>query len=91
MASQSPFVPPRQTQAKLRDLTNVIQLSTDSSSSTSTTEEDMQQEGMDSDIEYLIREETRLWLATHGAKLFGLEASKFLAAESKRKTVRGKR
>jgi len=41
--------------------------------------------------ELLVREETQQWLATHGAKLFALEASKFNALEAKKKNLRGNR
>jgi len=84
------FKPPRQNVSRvLREkFDNRIKLS---SSSTSSTEEIMSAEGMDSDIEQCLREETQLWLSTHGPKLFALESSKFLAAESKRKNIRGNR
>ncbi len=39
----------------------------------------------DDDIEACVKEEVQLWLANHGAKLFSLESSKFLAIEAKRK------
>lgn len=61
------------------------------SSSTSSTEEFMQADGMDPDIEACVRDEVKIWLATHGSKLFALEASKFNAAEAKRKNIRGHR
>lgn len=47
-----------------------------------TTEEDLP---FDDEIETYVREETGLWLANHGSKLFSLETSKFLAVESKKK------
>lgn len=54
-------------------------------SSTSSTEEvDVDQE----EWEMLVKEETRYWLATHGPKLFALEASKFNANEAKKKNLR---
>lgn len=59
------------------------------SGSTSSTEE------MDADAynewELIVREETREWLDLHGAKLFALEASKYFAAEAKKKNLRGLR
>jgi len=45
----------------------------------------------DDDWEQLIKEEIKDWLDLHGAKLFGLEASKYLAAEAKKKNLRGLR
>jgi len=85
----SAFKPPR----FARDVTNQQQplILPSQSSSTSSTEEYMYEEGMDTGIESCIKEEVQLWLASHGCKLFALETSKFLAAESKRKTVPGKR
>jgi len=89
MASQvpsTPFKAPR----PLRDLTNgtsAINLDSD----TSTTEEYMSDNEMDPGIEALVRDEVQLWLASHGTKLFGLETSKFLANESKRKNIRSAR
>lgn len=82
----TPFKPPR----FAKDVTNTIELF-ESGSSTSSTEEYMSSEGLDSGIEGCVRDEVQLWLASHGTKLFALETSKFLAAESKRKTVPGKR
>jgi len=66
----------------LMDITNVMD--SDESSETSTTEE------VDS-IESIIKDTTASWLAIHGAKLFGLETSKFLAQEARRKDVKSKR
>lgn len=86
MSSQTPFKPPRQ----LKDVTNTQPMLVSSSSeSTSSTEEYMQAETFEPGIESLVRDEVQLWLASHGSKLFALEASKFMAAESKRKNVRG--
>jgi len=76
----TPFKTPR----PLSDITNAQIIS----GSTSSTEE------MDSDreqIEELVREQTSLWLATHGPKLFALEASKFNAQEKRRINVRSQR
>lgn len=39
------------------------------------------------DDEELTRQEIKCWLDAHGAKLFGLEASKFLAQEQRRKNL----
>jgi len=72
---------------KERKNKNVLHISSGSCSTT----EDMQEDGMDADIEECVRSEISGWLATHGSKLFSLEASKFLAAESKRGSVRSKR
>lgn len=85
--SSQPFKPPRNV---LSDKTNQVALSS-GDSSTSTTEEHMYEEGLEPGIEGLVRDEVQLWLASHGKQLFALEASKFLAAESKRKNVRGNR
>lgn len=62
-----------------------------SSGSTSTTEEIDMESAMDPAIEDCVRDETQKWLALHGPKLFALESSKYLAAESKRKNIRGYR
>ena len=72
--------------APFRDLTNSISVH----SSTSSTE-DMSEDAMDPDIEICLRKECRDWLALHGAKLFALETSKYLAAEAKRKNLRSVR
>jgi len=57
------------------------------SGSTSSTEEmDAQDEW-----EFIVREETKEWLAMHGSKLFALESSKYFAAEAKKKNLRGLR
>ncbi len=60
-------------------------------SSTSSTEEmdsvDMQKE----EYEFIVRTETKEWLALHGPKLFALETSKFLAQEAKKKNLRSNR
>jgi len=82
------FVPPKKVLSE-RKPENVLQISDSSESLTST--EDMCLNGLDSDIEFCVREEVQLWIATHGAKLFALECSKYLAAESKRKNIRGTR
>jgi len=58
------------------------------SGSTSSTEE---METEDELFESLIRQEIKDWLALYGNKLFGLESSKFLAAEAKKKNLRGLR
>jgi len=87
----TPFKPPR---FALQDATNTQKeplILPSQSSSTSSTEEYMYEDGMDTGIEGAVRDEVQLWLASHGTKLFALETSKFLAAESKRKTVPGKR
>jgi len=47
-----------------------------------TTTEDMNEDAQD--IEKCVREEAQLWLDTHGAKLFQLEASKFLAIQNRK-------
>lgn len=61
---------------------------TDDENSTSTTEEFMPDERMDStEIQDIIATETQNWLALHGAKLFTLEVSKFIARESKRQNL----
>lgn len=86
--STQPFKAPRPSQGKPKEITNVLRL--DSSDSTSTTE-DMQEEQLDAGIESLVRDEIQLWLSSHGSKLFALEASKFNAAEAKRKNLRGHR
>lgn len=88
MSSQA-FKPPLQKKEKVLQEKHVQP--TYIKDSASSTEEIMSADGMDSDIEYLIKEEAQLWLATHGPKLFALEASKYLAAESKRKNIKGKR
>lgn len=59
------------------------------SGSTSSTEE-MDVAGYD-EWELIVREETKEWLDLHGAKLFALEASKYFAAEAKKKNLRGLR
>jgi len=56
------------------------------SSDTSSTEEEH-----DVEMEEIIREEARSWLSLHATKLFGLEVSKYLALEAKRKNLRGMR
>lgn len=66
---------------------NVLRISSGSGSTT----EDLSEDGMDADLEECVRSEISGWLATHGSKLFSLEASKFLAAESKRASIRNKR
>lgn len=75
----------------LRDITSSAkhaQAMQISSSSCSSTEE---VDGNQEEWEALVREETKNWLDLHGAKLFALEASKFNAAEAKRKNVRSAR
>lgn len=56
-----------------------------SSGSTSETEV------LDEEWESLVKDTTADWLAIHGAKLFALEASKFLAQEARKKDLRSKR
>lgn len=57
-------------------------------SSTSSTEELMLEEGMDDDFEFIVQREVKDWLAAHGPKLFGLEASKFNAQEAKKRVLK---
>jgi hypothetical protein len=61
----------------------VVDESLDSGSSTEELDVDNEE------WELLVREETQNWLATHGAKLFALEASKFFATQEKKKNLRG--
>lgn len=88
MESQQPFKPPRQNVSKVLREKFENKILVDSSTSST---EDMSETRMDADIEYCLREEAQNWLATHGHKLFSLEASKHLAAEAKRKNLRGNR
>lgn len=67
----------------LRDVTNTYPINVSTSST-----EDMSEDGMDPDVEICLRKECRDWLDLHGAKLFALETSKYLAAEAKRKNLR---
>jgi len=83
----SPFKTPRPVLKKREQ--NVKRLSISSGSGSTT--EDMQEDGLDSDLEECVRSEISQWLATHGSKLFSLETSKFLAAESKRASLKSKR
>jgi len=77
--SLKPFKAPRKTR-------KAIQVS-----STSSTEEDMSQDGMDALYEGLIREEAKEWISTFGPKLFALETSKFLTQEARRKDLKSRR
>lgn len=71
----------------LRDLSNSQY--ENAGESTSTTEEIMSTEGMESELlQEWCAETTREWLALHGSRLFSLETSKFLAAESKRSNLK---
>lgn len=74
------FKPPR----KIR---KAIQIS----SETSSTEEDMQEDGMDALEESLFREECKDWLSTYGAKLFAVETAKYHAQEARRKNLATRR
>jgi len=59
---------------------------------TSSTEEIMSEEGMEFEmLEDWCCATTREWLALHGARLFSLESSKFLAAEARRNNLKSKR
>lgn len=64
------------------NLAQVMQIS--ESSDESVTEVDANFE----EWECIVREETKEWLAMHGAKLFALESSKFMATEQKRKALK---
>lgn len=63
----------------------VVDESMDTSSSTEELDIDHEE------WEELVKEQTANWLATHGTKLFALEASKFLAAQEKKKNLRSYR
>lgn len=63
----------------------VVDESMDSGSSTEELDVDNEE------WETLVREQTQNWLATHGSKLFALEASKFFATQEKKKNLRGHR
>lgn len=80
---------PLQRQDANSDLRTAMQMRI--SSSTDTDEEVIEVDNTDdadSEWEFIVREETKEWLAMHGAKLFALESSKFLATESKRKALK---
>jgi len=81
------FNPPRKT-SPLQDVTDrtVAAMSVSTDSCSSTEEVDNYDE-----FETIVREEAKAWLAMHGAKLFGLETSKYLAVEAKKKNLRGNR
>lgn len=59
-----------------------IYISTDSTSDT---------EVLDDEYEWVIRETVQNWLDIHGAKLFALETSKFLATEARKKNLKTNR
>lgn len=61
------------------------------SSSTSSTEEMEADAYAREEFELIVSTETKDWLALHGVKLFALEASKYLAAEAKKKNLRSVR
>lgn len=46
---------------------------------------------MDEDLEEIIRDETRKWLAEYGAKFFSIESQKFNALESRRRNLKSAR
>jgi len=73
------FNPPRRIKMERSDAISI-------EDSCSTTEEYSHGSGseMDEDIEIVIRDEARNWLSLHGAKLFSLESSKFLAKSPSR-------
>lgn len=77
---------PLQRQDANSDLRTAMQMHI--SSSTDTDEEVIEVDNTDGEWEFIVREETKEWLAMHGAKLFALESSKFLATESKRKALK---
>jgi len=56
-------------------------------SSTSSTD-DLGGIQMDEDMEEIIRDETRKWLAEYGAKFYSIETAKFNALESRRRNTR---
>lgn len=85
--SQKPFPHPR-VLADVTDKSSNNRMECTISSGTSSTEEI---EVDNQEWELLVREETQMWLATHGPKLFALEASKFNAQEAKKKNLRGNR
>jgi len=73
----------------LRDITAQTQV-IESDGSTSDTEH-LPTDDMDTEFEEIVSDTTAGWLAIHGAKLFALECSKFLAKEAKAKDVRKRR
>jgi len=73
------FKPPRKTR-------KAIQIS-----STSSTEEDMLEDGMDALEEEIFRSEARDWLSTYGSKLYAVETAKFNAQEARRKNLKSVR
>jgi len=56
-------------------------------------ESDMSETEVDSDTQFeqVVKDATAGWLAIHGAKLFALETSKFLAIQEKKKNLRSNR
>lgn len=74
-------------QGKLRDITSSTQDAQVIDDSASSTDEIGGME-MDEDLEEIIRDEARNWLAEYGAKFFSIETAKFLSIEAKRKNVR---
>lgn len=66
---------------------NLQETQTVETNETSTTEE-FSLEDEDTTLERTIIESVQQWLDLHGAKLFNLEASKFIARETKRKNLR---
>jgi len=53
--------------------------------------EHLPEDDMDTEFEEIVSDTTAGWLAIHGAKLFALECSKFLAKEAKAKDIRKRR
>lgn len=60
-------------------------------SSTSSTDEVGTELAMDEDMEEIIRDETRNWLAEYGAKFFSIETAKFNATEARRRNLKSHR
>lgn len=73
----------------MEDITNKSRHAIVVSSSTSSTE--AMSESDENDYEEEIRDETRMWLAKHGQKLFALECSKWLAANQRRNAIKSHR
>lgn len=77
------FKPPRKVEKKDEAI-----MALDVNTPSQSTEDSTQSSASDHPaLEDVVREEVQEWLALHASKLFALETSKYLATQSKRKSL----